>query len=462
MTTTTASVASRAGEQRSAGRARRTEVPRSEHAAWAPPAGRADPVGLVEAEDAGRVPDLVPIRHARMAPSAFTFYRGTASIMAADLASLPSTGILVQSCGDAHLSNFGVFATPERRLAFDLNDFDETHPAPFEWDVKRLAASFVVAGRDNGFDDRESALAAERSTACYQAAIHVAAERPFLDVWYDRIDVDRVMAAVAHGASKQARKAAEKQVRKARTRTSLSALRKLAEQTPDGWRIRHDPPVVVSYPGREAVRPQLEDLFARYAETLQADHRRLFEQYELADFARKVVGVGSVGTEAFIFLLVGPQGDDPLFLQLKQAEASVLAPFVEPDVAPPVHQGRRVVEGQRLMQAASDVFLGWTSGGRDGAQEFYVRQLRDMKGSAEIAAMSPAALCAYADLCGAALARAHARSGAAPQIAGYLGGKGAFASAVTRFALAYADQAQSDYEAFSAAIASGALEAEAG
>lgn len=451
---------SRADELRAAGREHRRRVPRADHAEWTPADERRDPVAAVVEEDTGRVPDLVPIRHGRMAPSAFTFYRGTAGIMAEDLASLPSSGILVQSCGDCHLSNFGVFATPERSLVFDLNDFDETYPAPFEWDLKRLAASFVVAARDNGFGDRDGAEAARRSVARYHEAIRRDARRPFLDVWYQSLDVDSVLTAVATTGSKKARKAAAKGVRKARSRTHLGTLAKLAEHVDGRWRIRHDPPVVVTYPGHEEAAPRLDALFAAYAETLPPDHRRLFEQYRLVDFARKVVGVGSVGTEAFVFLFLGPQGDDPLFLQLKQAGPSVLAPHVEPDVPQPEHDGQRVVEGQRLMQAASDVFLGWASGGPGGDQRFYVRQLRDMKGSTEVAELSPAGLCAYADLCGEALARAHARSGAAPEISGYLGGKESFEAAVTRFALAYADQAERDYERFAAAIADGRLTTE--
>ncbi|MGE5636824.1 MAG: DUF2252 domain-containing protein [Nocardioidaceae bacterium] len=450
-------LAAPAAEQRATGRERRRDVPRSAHAGWSPPAGRPDPLATIEAEDAGRVPDLVPIRHARMATSPFAFLRGSAAVMAADLATTPSSGIVVQSCGDCHLSNFGVFATPERRLIFDINDFDETLPAPFEWDVKRLAASFVVAARSLGATGEDALRPALRATASYRNLMRRNARTPMLDVWYQSIPVDAVLEAVLPSAGRRARRDTAKRLRKTRSRTNLGALERFAQRTEDGWRILPEPPLVVAYERTEDADEALRRLFDGYADTLPPDRRLLFSQYRLADFARKVVGVGSVGTEAFMFLFIGPQGDDPLFLQLKQAQASALAPYVEVPV--PANEGRRVVEGQRLMQAASDVFLGWARGGPNRDQEFYVRQLRDMKGSAEIERMRPAELDVYAALCGAALARAHARSGQAAAIAGYLGKGDAFDRAIAAFAADYADQTERDHAALTDAIAEGRLDA---
>jgi uncharacterized protein (DUF2252 family) len=439
------------------GRARRRDVPRSAHAGWSAPPGRPDPIATIEAEDADRVPDLVPIRHARMATSPFAFLRGSAAVMAADLATTPSSGIVVQSCGDCHLSNFGVFATPERRLVFDINDFDETLPAPFEWDVKRLAASLVVAARSLGAaaDEARPALHAVRG---YREAMLRDAALPLLDVWYQSIPVDAVLDVLLPKAGRRTRRETTKALRKARSHTNLGALGRFAQRTGDGWRIRPEPPLIVPYRRRDDVEAALRALFRRYAATLAPERRALFRQYRLADFARKVVGVGSVGTEAFMFLFMGPQGDDPLFLQLKQAQSSVLAPYVgSPAIA---HEGRRVVEGQRLMQAASDVFLGWARGGPGDRQDFYVRQLRDMKGSAEVERMSPRELDVYAALCGAALARAHARSGRAPAIAGYVGRGDALDRAVATFASDYADQTERDHRALTDAIAAARLDAQ--
>ena len=456
MSTTMPDVIAPAREQRDEGRARRRNVPRSAHAGWQPPAGRPDPVTTIAAEDAGRVADLVPIRHARMAASPFAFLRGSAAVMAADLATTPSSGIVVQSCGDAHLSNFGVFATPERRLIFDINDFDETAPAPFEWDLKRLAASFVVAARSLGAAGAGAQRPALRAVRAYREAMLRDAELPLLEVWYQSIPVEALLDALLPQAGRRMRRKTTKAVAKARDRTNLGALRRFAEHAGDGWRIRPEPPLIVRYDRHDEVDAALRALFADYANTLAPERRALFEAYRLADFARKVVGVGSVGTEAFMFLFIGPQGDDPLFLQLKQAQASALAPYV--DAPATLHEGRRVVEGQRLMQAAGDIFLGWARGGPDGDQDFYVRQLRDMKGSAEIERMTDRELDVYAGLCGATLARAHARSRQAPAIAGYLGKGDGFDRAVAAFAADYADQTDRDHAALTDAIASGRLE----
>lgn len=445
-----------AAEQRLRGRARRHEVSRGAHGEWSAPATRSDPVALVKNEDAGRVPALVPIRHERMAASPFAFYRGTAAIMAADLRNCPSSGIEVQSCGDCHLSNFGVFASPERRLVFDINDFDETAPAPFEWDVKRLAASFVLAARHRDFGEKHARRCARSAVRQYQEAIARDAVRPLLDVWYQGVAVDDVLAVLLPAASKAERKQTERGLRKAHDRTNVGALAKFAEFGPEGWRIRPEPPLIVRYERSAEAEESLRALFAAYSRTLAPDRRALFRQYRLVDFARKVVGVGSVGTEAFMFLFMGPQGDDPLFLQLKEAQPSVLAsPGTD---AGRMNQGRRVVEGQRLMQAASDVFLGWARGGPRGDQDFYVRQLRDMKGSADLERISAEELLVYAALCGETLARAHARSGKGPEIAGYLGTNDSFERAIARFAVLYADQAERDYAAFEAARSAGVLE----
>ena len=447
-------------EQRSAGRDLRREVPRSEHAEWSPAQDRADPVALLVGEERDRVAELLPIRHARMAASPFALLRGSAAVMAADLARTPSTNIIVQSCGDCHLSNFGVFATPERRLVFDINDFDETFPAPFEWDLKRLAASFAVAARGLGLKHPQAEAAVLACVRHYREQTLANARLSALDVWYQSIQVDAVLGVLLPGADRRERKKTEKALHKAQSRTNLGALRRFAEKTKDGWRIKPDPPLIVAYERRQEVQAGLNQLFEEYAATLSPEHRALFERYRLADFARKVVGVGSVGTEAFMFLFMGPGDDDPLFLQLKQAGRSVLGPFVDaPEV---MHEGRRVVNGQRMMQAASDVFLGWARGGPNGGQDFYLRQLRDMKGSAEIDFMSDRELEVYAALCGAALARAHSRSGQAATIAGYVGKSDVFDRAIARFAFDYAAQTKRDHDTFTEAVAAGRLKVSAG
>ena len=332
-------------EQRSEGRTRHRAVRRGAHAGWSPSADRADPIAVLEAEERDRVKELVPIRHARMAASPFAFLRGSAAVMAADLARTPSSNIVVQSCGDCHLSNFGVFATPERRLVFDINDFDETFPAPFEWDLKRLAASVAVAVRGIGLEDLQAEATVLACARHYRERTLANAQLPALEVWYQSIPVEAVLDALLPSATRRERKKTEKRLHKAQSRTNLGALHRFAQKTDQGWRIKPEPPLIVAYKRREEVQGELERLLEEYAGTLSPEHRVLFERYRLNDFARKVVGVGSVGTEAFMFLFMGPGNDDPLFLQLKQAGRSVLAPFLDaPDV---IHDGRRVVEGQR-------------------------------------------------------------------------------------------------------------------
>jgi uncharacterized protein (DUF2252 family) len=433
------------------GRAERESVPLEAHGDWAMPDDRPDPVGILEAENATRVPELVPIRHGRMIVSPFTFYRGSAAIMARDLSCTPTTGLRVQCCGDAHLSNFGTFAAPDRQMVFDLNDFDETLPAPFEWDVKRLVASFVVAARGNGHRRKEQRAAARTAAAAYRTTMAKAATMRFLDVWYTRFDADKVLAELKATADKAMIKAAKKVLAKAQTKTSLGSLEKFAQRVEGGYRIKQQPPLIVRPP--ETMSDDFDQIIhqglADYASSLAPDRRVVLDHYHYADFARKVVGVGSVGTEAMMVLLMGDQEDDPLFLQIKEANASVLAPYA--GASEYEHQGERVVHGQRVTQAASDAFLGWFTGAGARHGEFYVRQLRDMKGSAEVETMTPAGLARYGELCGATLARAHARTGDAAKIAGYLGDDDTFDRALKRFAEAYADQNDADYAAFTKA-----------
>lgn len=438
-------------ERMEAGRARREAVPLEAHAEWTAPADRPEPVDVLEAQNETRVPELVPIRHGRMIVSPFTFYRGGAGIMAWDLSRTPTTGLTVQCCGDAHLSNFGIFAAPDRRVVFDLNDFDETLPASFEWDVKRLVASFAVAARGNGHSLKQQRAAARTAAATYRAVMARAATMRFLDVWYARVDAEQMLAEMAQRTEKATIKAAQKTLAKARRRTSLGSLSKFAKQVDGGYRISQQPPVIVRPPrhlladAEQLVRQGLID----YARTLTPDRRLVLDHYRYVDFARKVVGVGSVGTEAFMVLLMGDCEDDPLFLQIKEAGQSVLAPYA--GASEYEHQGERVVQGQRLMQSASDAFLGWVTGSGELHRTFYVRQLRDMKGSAAIEAMAPDRLARYGELCGGTLARAHARTGDAAAITGYLGDDDGFERALERFAVAYADQNDADYAAFSKA-----------
>jgi uncharacterized protein (DUF2252 family) len=458
-------------ERRARGEQARDRTPLSSHAGWAPVTDRPDPVGLLEEQNLTREPDLVPVRHGRMLVSPFTFYRGAAKIMAADLAGTPSAGLNVQLCGDAHLSNFGAFASPERRLLFDVNDFDETLPGPFEYDVKRMAASFTIAGRNNGFSKADTRMATQRSVTAYREAMATFAEMGTMAIWYAHLDEDDLLKAIrsAAKASKTKKgaktaKRAQKALAKAHTRDSLQALSKLGERVDGRYRIVSQPPIVV--PMRELegtyglsgdqMERALHDRFRSYRATLRDDQRQLLERFQVVDMARKVVGVGSVGTRAFIVLLQGRDQHDPLFLQVKEATASVLEGHL-PKSRHKQH-GARVVYGQRMMQAASDIYLGWTKGA-DVTRHFYWRQLRDMKGSAEVETMPPLALSFYAGICGWTLARAHARSGDPIAIAAYLGKDDQFDRSITDFSQRYADQNEQDYQAFAKAIRSGRLEA---
>jgi uncharacterized protein (DUF2252 family) len=445
-------------EWRARGRERRNLVPRSSHAQWAPPEDRPDPVAILEEQAKTRVADLIPIRHGRMIASPFGYFRGAAAPMAWDLAHTPTTEIRVQACGDAHLLNFGMFAAPDRRLVFDVNDFDETLPAPFDWDVKRLAASFAVAARDNGFPDRDAHTAARLAVRSYRTEMANYAAMRFLKVWYSRIDVDEVSRLFDALQPKDAVRRRHLDISKAMSRTSLKAFLKMCDQVEGQYRIRPANPVIVRFPIElyPGVQEELRSAVALYLRTLQADRREVMRRFYFGDFARKVVGVGSVGTEAFIMLLLGDREDEPLFLQLKEAQESVLAPFAGKSEY--AHQGERVVTGQRLTQAAADPFLGWTSGiGTNGTaiKDYYVRQLRDMKGSMSVPLMDPLQLDYYGRLCGWALARAHARTGRATMISGYLGSSEAFDRAIADFAVAYADQNEQDYRRLLEAVSAG-------
>ena len=439
--------------RREAGRDLRGAIPRSAHGAWSPAPDRPDPVTVLEAQAASRVPELVPIRHGRMVASPFAFLRGAAAVMAADLAGTPVTGIRVQACGDAHLSNFGVFASPERGLVFDVNDFDETLPAPWEWDLKRLAASLAVCSRVGGAPDAAGRRAARTAIEGYRVAMDGFAELSTLDLWYQRLDVDALVGELS-GAT---RKRVAKEAARARRRTGESVVPKLTEVVDGRRRIRDDPPLLRHIPGDwiEAV----PELYRTYRRSLEESRRALLGRYELNDVALKVVGVGSVGTRAGVVLL-DAGGEDPLFLQAKEAQASVLAPYA--GRSRHRNQGERVVVGQRLMQAASDILLGWTRIAAVGV-DFYFRQLRDMKLSIDVEALPPSALGDYARACGWTLARAHARSsGRAPEIAGYLGRSEGFDVAVADFAMRYADQTERDHAALERAVASGRVAAETG
>ena len=451
------------------GQASRADVPRSAHAEFDPGPERPDPIALLERQAKTRVPELVPIRYGRMLVSPFTFYRGAALIMASDLATTPTTGLRVQLCGDAHLSNFGVFGTPERRMDFDVNDFDETLPGPFEWDLKRLAASLEVAGRDRGFPAAEREAVVRACAASYRTAMAAFAGQSNLEIFYARFDVNEAVARYRATVPAKMLKRAEKQLAKARTKDSMQALERLTHEVNGEPRISADPPLIVPiadlWPADQAT--QFSDWFharlREYRRTLATDRRRLLERYRFVDLARKVVGVGSVGTRAWIVLLLGRDGRDPLFLQAKEAQPSVLEEFAGPSVYR--NAGHRVVAGQRLMQTASDVFLGWlhvADSPDAGARDFYVRQLRDWKGSAEIEAMVPKGMRIYAEMCGWTLARAHARSGDAVAIAAYLGKGDAFDRAIAAFSVAYADRNERDYALLKEAVASGRLEAQTG
>jgi uncharacterized protein (DUF2252 family) len=483
-------------ERRARGKALRQETPPGSHTGWKPAADRPDPVALLEEQNQTREADLVPVRHGRMMVSPFTFYRGAAKIMAADLKDTPRAGLVAQLCGDAHLSNFGVFASPERTLLFDLNDFDETLPGPFEYDLKRMAASFTIAARNNGFSKADERAATLASVSAYREAMAGFAEMGVMDVWYARLTEEDLLAAVRQMAAtpeakarakaeikgtKKAKKAkgqkaarlgaegerrVEKITEKAHTRDSLQALSRLGELVDGTYRIVSQPPIVV--PARDLegaygisadeLQHAIHQEFRAYRATLEGDRRHLLERYEVVDMARKVVGVGSVGTRAFIVLLQGRDEHDPLFLQVKEATTSVL----EDHLPRSRHQpGSRVVHGQRMMQAASDIYLGWTKGYQAG-RYLYWRQLRDMKGSAVVESMIPLGLSFYARQCGWTLARAHARSGDPIAITAYLGKGDKFDAGIVDFSQRYADQNERDYEAFVAAVKSGRLAATEG
>ena len=428
-----------AGARAEAGRALRKGVPRSSHAAWVPAAGRS-PLDLLAESDRRRLPELVPLRHARMLASPFAFLRGAPSVMAHDLATTPVTGITVQACGDAHLLNFGLFATPERNLVFGLNDFDETLPGPWEWDVKRLATSLVVAARTAGFDQAVGHGAAQAAVRVYREQLARYAGMRLLEVWYSRVDASEIIA-LSRG---RRRRVVAERLARAQHHTNLDALPRLTEPAADGRRFVEDPPLLTHV--QECHPGWVEEVLGRYRASMSDERRQLLGRFRAQDAARKVVGVGSVGTRCYVVLLLGDRHDDPLLLQVKQAAASVLEPHAGRSRYR--HAGRRVVTGQRLLQTASDIFLGWTS---DGAADYYVRQLWDMKGSVNLETLDPADLAPYGRLCGWVLARAHARSGDAAAISGYLGGGDGFDRAVADFAEAYADQTEADHAAFTRA-----------
>jgi uncharacterized protein (DUF2252 family) len=445
----------------------RATTPLDCHEEWAPAPDR-DPIALLEQQATERVPDLVPIRHGRMLASPFSYFRGAALPMAADLAGAPTSGITAQLCGDAHLSNFGFFGSPERHLVFDVNDFDETLPGPWEWDVKRLAASFEIAARDNGYAPKQRAAIVRRAVRSYREAMRSFASQSMLEVWYARLDIDALLPEFQSLLDPKRTPAVWRAVVKARAHDSVDAFAKLAEIVNGEARIVHNPPLVVPVEhfvegtDRAMAMQVLETLLDRYLDTLLPDRRHLLEQYRFVHFARKVVGVGSVGTEAWIALFIDHDHGTPLFLQVKEAQASVLEAYIAPSVFP--NHGQRVVVGQRLMQAASDIFLGWERVKRGGVidRDYYLRQLRDWKGSADVAGMTPEGIDLWARMCGWTLARAHARSGDRIGIASYLGKSDTFDYAVARFAVAYADQNERDYEALAEAVKAGRLEAEMG
>jgi len=451
------------------GKAARKEVPRAGHALFEPLSTRSDPVELLERQARTRVPELVPIRYGRMLVSPFAFYRGAAMIMAHDLAATPRSGLTVQCCGDAHLSNFGVFASPERALVFDVNDFDETLPGPWEWDVKRLAVSMLIAARDNGFPAKEQDRVVLDTVGQYRTAMAQFAGMKQLEVWYARLDVDSALQEYGSQFKPKLVRRTDKQLAKARTKDSMTAFSKLCQVDGGKVRIVDESPLIVPIAqlaaGRELdeIVESLHQLLRDYRATLEFDRRVLLEAFELTDLARKVVGVGSVGTRAYIALMLGRDGQDPLFLQMKEAEASVLEEFLGPSQF--ANHGERVVVGQRLMQAVSDIFLGWLhvkSGLDDKPRDFYVRQLKDWKGSAEIEQMIPRGMSAYGKLCGWTLARAHARSGDRIAIAAYLGNSDTFDRAIVEFSKAYADQNERDYQALTEAVNSGKVKAQTG
>ena len=452
------------------GKAARAEVPRASHAAFDRPSTRPDPLDLLAEQAKSRVPELVPVRWGRMMVSPFTYYRGAALPMASDLAGTPVSGLAVQACGDAHLSNFGIFGSAERSLVFDVNDFDETLPGPWEWDVKRLAASMEVAARGNGFSTKQRREIVMACVGRYRQAMRSFAGMTNLDVWYARADMEQLRAQFESQLQARQRKEVDKGLAKARTRDSMQEVAKLTRMVDGRPRIISDAPVLVPIDelipadaDRASLEAQLTGLIAKYKRTLPTDRRYLLDQFEFCDMARKVVGVGSVGTRCWIVLMLGRDDSDPLFLQVKEAEASVLSRFV--GASKYANQGQRVVAGQRLMQASSDIFLGWQrieAGLDEQSRDFYVRQLRDWKFSVDIETMVPSGVRLYGALCGWTLARAHARSGDRIAIAAYLGGSDVFDRAITQFASAYADQNERDFQSLVDAVASGRITADRG
>jgi uncharacterized protein (DUF2252 family) len=451
------------------GKSARAEVPLESHAEFDPAPDRPDPIALLEEQGASRVPNLVPVRYGRMMASPFSYYRGAALPMAADLATTPVTGLAVQACGDAHLSNFGVFGSAERLLVFDVNDFDETTPGPWEWDVKRLAASLEVAARDNGFPGKKRRAIVAAAVATYREAMRGFADMTNLDVWYAHADLDQLRQQAGGQLKARQRKAVDKGLAKARTKDSMQAVDKLTHMVDGRPRIVADPPLIV--PADQLIPDEIDrkrfeglisDLVAGYRRTMETDRRYLLEQYEFCDMAHKVVGVGSVDTRCCIVLMLGRDTGDPLFLQVKEAQDSVLCRYVGSSKFS--NQGQRVVAGQRLMQASSDIFLGWQrvaiGAENNGHRDFYVRQLRDWKFSLDYEAMVPRGMRLYGQLCGWTLARAHARSGDRIAIASYLGSSDTFDQAITQFATAYADQNEKDHQALLAAVKSGRIMAE--
>jgi uncharacterized protein (DUF2252 family) len=445
---------------RDSGKALRSIVPRSSHALWVRQVGRPNPVRTIANQNADRIQRLVPTRHSRMSESPFTFYRGAAAIMAEDLAHTPTSGITVQICGDAHLSNFGAYGSPDRELVFDLNDFDETLPGPWEWDVKRLAASFSIAARHKGLDRSEQAALGTRVARSYRKAMRDFSRMGYLDAWYSRLSVDEIYEGFADQLTKKEKKSGQKFSRKARHRDSLHVLGKLAEVTDGEYQIIADPPLLVplrDFPasiGAAAVRASLEASFEAYFESLPDHVEVLLRRFRVRDVGLKVVGVGSVGTRCYIILLEGRDSEDPFFLQVKEASRSVLEDHL-PESRYET-SGERVVAGQRVMQASSDVFLGWEHSATTDSH-YYWRQLKDMKASPDIESASPEGLDRFARLCGWILARAHARSGRSEEIAGYLGASNKFDHALGAFAVAYADQNDADFAAFVSAIESGEI-----
>ena len=447
----------------------RAAVPRETHATFDPGPSRPDPIALLAEQATSRVPELVPVRWGRMMVSPFTYYRGAALPMASDLATTPVSGLAVQACGDAHLSNFGIFGSAEHRLVFDVNDFDETLPGPWEWDVKRLAASMEVAARSNGFTGKERRKIVTATVASYRQAMRAFAKMTNLEVWYAHADTDQLQDQFRSKMKARQRKLVDKGLAKARTRDSMEQLGKLTVLVDGQPRIISDPPLLVPVDEllpdrmeRSAFESQINDILSKYRRTLETDRRHLLDEYEFTDLARKVVGVGSVGTRCWIALMLGRDQADPLFLQVKEAEESVLSRFV--GASKFTNEGQRVVAGQRLMQATGDIFLGWQqTKGLDGQQrDFYVRQLRDWKFSIDTEAMVPYGMGLYGELCGWTLARAHARSGDRIAIAAYLGGSDVFDQAIRQFADAYADQNERDHQAVIDAVASGRIIAERG